>query len=76
MDPYWFPAKSHGWGWGVPATWQGWLVLLAYVALMVGIGFRYPPDRQQGRFVLAVLALSAVFLAVVWATGEPPHWRA
>ena len=23
---YWFPAKRYGWGWGMPNTWQGWLV--------------------------------------------------
>src|SRR6266702_3273794 len=24
---YWFPAKRYGYGWGIPTTWQGWLVL-------------------------------------------------
>lgn len=33
---YWFPAKKYGWGWGMPATWQGWLVLGAYLALTLG----------------------------------------
>ncbi|WP_269146578.1 hypothetical protein [Xanthomonas oryzae] len=23
---YWFPAKTYGWGWGLPTVWQGWLV--------------------------------------------------
>jgi hypothetical protein len=23
---YWFPAKRYGWGWGIPSSWQGWLV--------------------------------------------------
>lgn len=23
----WFPAKRYGWGWGLPVTWQGWVVL-------------------------------------------------
>jgi hypothetical protein len=29
-DPprYWFPAKTYGWGWGLPSTWEGWLVLV------------------------------------------------
>ena len=30
---YWFPARRYGWGWGLPATWQGWLVLAGYVLL-------------------------------------------
>lgn len=24
---YWFPAKRYGWGWGLPSSWQGWVVL-------------------------------------------------
>ena len=27
----WFPAKRYGWGWSFPVTWQGWLVVLAYL---------------------------------------------
>jgi hypothetical protein len=27
---YWFPAKTYGWGWGLPSTWEGWLVLVGY----------------------------------------------
>lgn len=26
--PYGFPARRRGWGWGVPAVWEGWAVLL------------------------------------------------
>ncbi len=32
---YWFSAKRYGWGWGIPSSWQGWLVLAAFVALLV-----------------------------------------
>jgi hypothetical protein len=32
---YWFPAKRYGYGWSVPTTWQGWLVLAVYVVLTV-----------------------------------------
>jgi hypothetical protein len=32
----WFPAKRYGWGWGLPVAWQGWVVLLAWLALFVG----------------------------------------
>ena len=35
-DPprYWFPAKTYGWGWGLPRTWEGWVVLGVYLALL------------------------------------------
>jgi hypothetical protein len=32
---YWFRAKRYGWGWGLPAKWQGWLILAVYVALII-----------------------------------------
>jgi hypothetical protein len=31
---FWFPAMKYGVGWGFPVTWQGWAVLLAYIALL------------------------------------------
>lgn len=31
----WFPAKKHGYGWGMPATWQGWAILLGFVSIGV-----------------------------------------
>lgn len=33
---YWFKAKPFGWGW-TPVTWQGWLVILVYIALILAL---------------------------------------
>ena len=45
---YWFPAKRYGWGWGLPSSWQGWIVLFIFIA-MVALGFFvFPPDMQLG----------------------------
>jgi hypothetical protein len=35
MAEYWFPAKRYGWGWGLPTAWQGWLVFVGYILLLV-----------------------------------------
>jgi len=43
---YWFPAKHYGWGWGFPITWQGWLVLIAYILLVVIGVFLFPPRKS------------------------------
>jgi len=41
---YWFPAKGYGWGWGIPSSRQGWLVLATFgMLLVVGI-FLFPPQ--------------------------------
>ena len=31
----WFPAKRYSWGWGFPCAWQGWLVFVAFLALII-----------------------------------------
>lgn len=33
----WFAPKRFGYGAGVPIAWQGWVVLLAYVGVVVGL---------------------------------------
>ncbi|MFT4065919.1 hypothetical protein [Paraburkholderia sp.] len=71
---YWFLAKQHGWGWGFPVLWQGWAVLSLYVISLAVVSKAFSPDRRPGAFFSGVLVLSALFLAVVWATGEPAHW--
>jgi hypothetical protein len=43
---YWFPAKRYGWGWGIPSSWQGWLVLTVFVALVVVGSFLFPPNAK------------------------------
>jgi hypothetical protein len=43
---YWFPAKRYGWGWGLPITWQGWLVFAAFIGL-VAVGLLvFPPHKM------------------------------
>ena len=72
---YWFPAKRYGWGWGLPSTWQGWVVFAGFVGLMVVGAVLFPPSRSLAVYLLYVAVLCALFVAVVWFKGEPPHWR-
>ena len=30
---YWFRAQRYGWGWGLPLTWQGWIIVIAYTVI-------------------------------------------
>jgi len=71
----WFPAKTRGWGWGLPVRWQGWLVLLAYFASSY-LGLQYFREQRDVRgLLLYVGALTALLLVVVVAKGERPGWR-
>jgi hypothetical protein len=72
---YWFPAKRYGWGWGLPATWQGWLVLQIFVAIQAAGPFVFPPHERTVAYSAYALAFTLLFLAVCYATGESPRWR-
>jgi hypothetical protein len=72
---YWFPAKRYGYGWSVPTTWQGWLVLAVYVVLTVAATFLFPPQKGLVPYVASVAVLTAAFIAVCWLKGETPRWR-
>jgi uncharacterized membrane protein YhaH (DUF805 family) len=72
---YWFPAKRYGYGWSVPTTWQGWLVLAVYVVLTVAATFLFPPQKGLVPYIASVTVLTAAFIAVCWLKGETPRWR-
>jgi hypothetical protein len=75
MEPdksYWFPAKTYGWGWSWPTTSQGWLVMAIYALLLIGGGVFFLPTATE-TFIGYATLLSAVFVAVCWLKGEPPH---
>ena len=72
---YWFPAKRYGWGWGLPRAWQGWVVLAAFLALLVLASVAFPPRVNLLAFAASVVALCAVLIAVCFTKGEPPTWR-
>lgn len=71
----WFHAKTYGWGWGLPACWQGWVVLFAYVALLAGGAVLLTRFGRPGYFVLLLAAATVLLIAVCWWKGEEPRWR-
>ncbi len=67
----WFPAKKHGFGWGIPVTWQGWVVLLVYAFLMViGALFLTKPSIPVVYFIGYTVLVSAILIIICWAKGE------
>ena len=70
----WFPAKKYGWGWGPPCAWQGWVVLLLFIASAVAEILLI--DNQHIGLKIALFAfLLCVLMAFCWIKGEPPRWR-
>lgn len=72
---YWFPAKWYGWGWGIPSSWQGWAVLVTFMALVAVGALVFPPDTQRGLYLTFVGVCSLMHIVVCWMKGEPPRWR-
>ncbi len=70
---YWFPAKRYGWGWGIPTTWQGWLVLLAFIVLLVIGSVLFPPRTELWAYLAYVAVLCALLIVICWLKGEPPR---
>ena len=71
----WFRARRFGWGWGLPNTWQGWLVYAAYALLLAGGWRAFPPPHHALALAAWAVGLTALLAAVCYATGDKPRWR-
>lgn len=74
----WFRRKLYGWGW-VPVTWQGWLVTLLYVALIVLAGLTIdgnsPRSELAFTFIIPVALITVALVRILYRKGEPPRWQ-
>jgi hypothetical protein len=70
---YWFPAKSYGWGWGFPVTWEGWLTFAIFIAVCCSSGWL--SGGSIGATVAIIFAAACMLVGVAWCKGEPPRWR-
>lgn len=79
-EGYWFKRKLFGWGW-TPATWQGWLVVLAVVALISIIALLIDIGKISGEeafveFLIPLFFLVMMSLIVITRLkGEKPKWQ-
>jgi len=69
---FWFHVKSYGFGWGLPASWQGWVSLVIYIALVLTVILFAPQDTK----FIFIGVLTILFVILVVFTGErPAKWR-
>jgi hypothetical protein len=67
----WFYKKKYGYGWGRPASWQGWVAILAYMALLIGGGVlagNHPLFLIP--YAVLVVILSGGLIFICWKKGE------
>jgi hypothetical protein len=70
--PEWFAPKRYGYGSGMPISWQGWAVTLAFVALAMLISLRFA-DRPL--LVVAALVPLTIVLMVICAKTTRGGWK-
>ena len=75
---YWFKMRLYGWGW-VPAKWQGLIVILLFIILLLANGFylaskAVPTDTDLMIFLGVTILLVALLFVICYAKGESPKW--
>jgi hypothetical protein len=70
--PEWFAPKRYGYGSGVPISWQGWVVTIAYIAVAV-LFVRLFAHRPAT--LVASLAGPTIILTVICAKTTRGGWR-
>ena len=70
--PEWFAPKRYGLGSGLPISWQGWLVLLVYLAIVMG-AFLLLGENSPA--TIAVLVIATAVLLVITSKTTRGGWR-
>lgn len=74
----WFRQKSHGYGAGLPIAWQGWVLMLSYVAAVLGLALlaRDASGARVAGVIALIVLVSAIFVLIVKARTEGGwKWR-
>lgn len=79
MKKPWFRRKWYGWGW-YPATWEGWLILLAFVVFEIWNFLRIDAHSHSNSdtirpFIIEVVIAVIVLIGICYLTGEKPRWK-
>jgi len=74
----WFAQKRFGYGAGLPITWQGWVLTLSYVGLMIGLGlsFQNGGAGPRGAAIVVFIVATVAFIAIAYRrTKGGWRWR-
>lgn len=70
--PEWFSPKRYGYGSGLPIAWQGWALLIGFIALIAAAGFLIPFTLVGYISIVAILTVAFVVVAARTTRGG---WR-
>ena len=68
----WFKAKHYGWGW-CPCSWQGWLLILAWVILFTLAVIKM--DHEWLKNLIFIFVFTGILIWICYKKGEKPRWR-
>jgi hypothetical protein len=70
--PDWFSAKRFGYGSAMPYSWQGWLVMAAYFAVVIGSAYVF---ANRPIVLLSIIIPATIIFLVVAARTTKGGWR-
>jgi hypothetical protein len=71
-NPEWFAPKRYGYGSGLPISWQGWAVMLGFMAYVFADALLF---ATQPLVLIAVLIPAIAVLVVITARTTRGGWR-
>ena len=75
MKEPWFRRKKYGYGWSLPATWQGWIVFVAYLVFIIWNVQGFKNSHGSSKIFIGLILPTAIFIAIIYLTSEKPGWR-
>jgi len=70
--PEWFAAKRYGYGASLPISWQGWVVMIAFLAVAFASAYFF---ALRPLILFAILVPAIVALLVITARTTRGGWR-
>ncbi len=75
MKKAWFRRKKYGYGWGLPATWQGWIVFIIYLAFVIWNVQKFQKNFHASQIITSLILPTVIFIAILYLTSEKPRWK-
>lgn len=72
---YWFGKKRFGWGIG-PRSWQGWVTMLVYTALMIALSRLIDPGLHYALALASRIGITLLLFAVIVIKSDWRRFRA
>ena len=70
----WFAAKRFGYGAGLPIAWQGWAILVGFLATVAGVGILFE-DRPAVAFAILLPMIITLMIVAMRTTRGGWRWR-